>query len=162
MGVRKLAVAVVMLAQLPCARPGSSSYTVRTASGEAITKADAPATVDDLHKAYGQIFQHGNRNAASHLWSTWLIERSIFMPRERFLKVAGGFCAVSGSPVGPSDATRYRMRLPHIDGSGKVTGFMYYCCWPCVCDTQDFIRVDTKTIRTIEGPRQYRVADMPV
>ena len=80
------------------------------------------------------------------------------MPRERFLKLAGGYCAVSGSPVDPSDATRYRMRLPHVDGSGKVTGFMYYCCWPCVCDTQDWIRVDTKTIRTKEGARQYKVA----
>ena len=35
---------------------------------------------------------------------------------------------------------------------------MYYCCWPCVCDTQDFIRVDTKTIRTAEGPQKFRVA----
>ena len=23
----------------------------------------------------------------------------------------------------------------------QVAGFMHYCCWPCVCDTQDFIRV---------------------
>merc|ERR1719283_215695 len=26
-------------------------------------------------------------------------------------------------------------------------GFMYFCCWPCVCDTQDFIRYDTKTVK---------------
>jgi hypothetical protein len=116
-------------------------------------------SVEDLHREYGNIFQHGNRNAASHLWSTFLIDRAPFMPRRRFLQLAGGYCAVSGSPVTPGDSTRYRMRLPHVDGSGKVTGFMYYCCWPCVCDTQDFIRVDTKTIRTAAGRRQqYNVA----
>ena len=27
---------------------------------------------------------------------------------------------------------------------------MHYCCWPCVCDTQDFIKVDTKTV-TLRG-----------
>ena len=35
---------------------------------------------------------------------------------------------------------------------------MYYCCWPCVCDTQDFIRVDTLTVTTAEGPKQYHWA----
>ena len=22
---------------------------------------------------------------------------------------------------------------------------MHYCCWPCVCDVQDFVKVDTYT-----------------
>merc|ERR1711920_805751 len=36
---------------------------------------------------------------------------------------------------------------------------MGYCCWPCVCDTQDFIRIDTKTIKTQDGvERQYHFA----
>ena len=36
---------------------------------------------------------------------------------------------------------------------------MYYCCWPCVCDTQDFIRVDTRNV-TLQGGevRQYHWA----
>jgi hypothetical protein len=54
--------------------------------------------------------------------------------------------------------TRYKMRLDRVDGTGKQVGFMYYCCWPCVCDTEDFIRVDTKTVRTRDGPREYNVA----
>jgi len=33
---------------------------------------------------------------------------------------------------------------------------VYYCCWPCVCDTQDFIKVDTKTILTAQGPVKHR------
>eukprot|EP01050_Picozoa_sp_SAG11_P001123 SAG11_NODE_47_length_20431_cov_7.472752_1_plen_132_part_00 len=68
-------------------------------------------------------------------------------------------CAVSGSPVDPGNPTRYRMRLPHVDGSGKVSGFMYFCCWPCVCDSRDFIRVDTATIVTKDkGPARFKVA----
>lgn len=50
--------------------------------------------------------------------------------------------------------TTYKMNLTSVAG-GSVAGFTYFCCWPCVCDTQDFIRVDTKTIVTAAGPRQY-------
>ena len=70
-----------------------------------------------------------------------------------------GFCAVSGSPVRPNDYNRYLLTLPLVSGGDiKRTGAMHYCCWPCVCDTQDFIRVDTLTIKTIDGPRQYHFA----
>ena len=40
----------------------------------------------------------------------------------------------------------------------RLRGFMYYCCWPCVCDTNDFIRVDTRNVTTAEGTRQYHFA----
>jgi len=114
---------------------------------------------EDLHGEYGNIFKFGNRNAASHLWSTFLLDRAVFLTEAEFLNVASGYCAVSGSPVGPRPSTRYKMRLQKVDGSGRETGFMYYCCWPCVCDTQDFIRADTKTIRTKDGgARSYPVA----
>eukprot|EP00931_Biecheleriopsis_adriatica_P051160 TRINITY_DN29648_c0_g2_i1.p1 TRINITY_DN29648_c0_g2~~TRINITY_DN29648_c0_g2_i1.p1 ORF type:complete len:407 (+),score=56.61 TRINITY_DN29648_c0_g2_i1:84-1304(+) len=129
----------------------------RTASGEVVQPWHG-RSVQDLHKEYSNIFRHGNRNAASHLWSTFLMDRAVFMSKKRFLRLSGGYCAVSGSPVSPSDATRYKLRLDRVDGSGKQAGFMYYCCWPCVCDTQDFIRVDTKTIRTADGSDQYTVA----
>jgi hypothetical protein len=32
---------------------------------------------------------------------------------------------------------------------------MHYCCWPCVCDTHDFIKADTLTVTTARGPVQY-------
>ena len=69
-----------------------------------------------------------------------------------------GFCAVSGSPVRPNDYNRYLLTLPLVSGEGERTGAMHYCCWPCVCDSQDFIRVDTLTIPTNHGPRQYHFA----
>lgn len=50
----------------------------------------------------------------------------------------------------PSDYNRYRLTMPKL-GGGYSTGYMHYCCWPCVCDTQDFIRVDSKNITLANG-----------
>jgi len=111
--------------------------------------------VQDLHREYGNIFKHGNRNAASHRWSTFLLDRSEQMTAERLAFFFSGFCAVSGSPVRPNDYNRYRLTLPRL-GGGSLTGYMHYCCWPCVCDTQDFIRVDTRNVSTSEGSRQMK------
>jgi hypothetical protein len=80
------------------------------------------------------------------------------MSDKRFQKLSAGYCAVSGSPVSPMSQTRYKMKLNKVDGSGLQVGYMYYCCWPCVCDTEDFIRVDTKTIETSQGNKEYNVA----
>jgi len=115
-------------------------------------------TVNDLFREYSRIFRHGNRNAASHLWVRFLLERSEQMTHEKLAYMFSGFCAVSGSPVRPSDYNRYKLTLERADGSGKVAGFFHYCCWPCVCDTQDFIKVDTRTVRTASGERKYNFA----
>jgi len=114
--------------------------------------------VNDLFREYNNIFRYGNRNAASHLWVRFLLERSEQMTHERLVHLFSGFCAVSGSPVRPSDYNRYKLTLDRVDGSGKVAGFMHYCCWPCVCDTQDFIRVDTRRVATADGERTYNFA----
>ena len=110
-----------------------------------------PATVRDLHSEYGNIFKHGNRNAASHLWVSFILQRASQLAPSKLEEMFTGFCAVSGSPTRPSDYTRYRLTLPRVDGGGLVSGFMYYCCWPCVCDTQDFIRVDTANVTLAGG-----------
>ena len=117
-------------------------------------------SIQDLSREYNTIFRHGNRNAASHLWSTFLLERAPQMAVERLQFFFSGFCAVSGSQVRPSDYNRYRLTLPLVGAAAaaadrntttKVTGFMHYCCWPCVCDTQDFIRVDTLDVTSRDG-----------
>lgn len=126
----------------------SSSDTVPTWNGE---------TVRDLHNEYNNIFKYGNRNAASHLWSSFLLDRSSQMDAARLELMFSGYCAVSGSPVRPGDYNRYRYTLPLVTG-GVRTGFMYHCCWPCVCDTEDWIRVDTKTIQTSDGEKEYHFA----
>jgi hypothetical protein len=111
--------------------------------------------VRDLHAEYRNIFRHGNRNAASHLWGKFLLDRADQMTEAKLIEMFSGFCAVSGSPVSPHHYNRYRLTLPLV-GGGNATGYFHYCCWPCVCDTQDFIRVDTRTVTTLDGTREYR------
>jgi len=112
----------------------------------------AHPTVQDLHREYGNIFKFGNRNAASHLWASFLLQRAPQMTVQRLQFMFTGFCAVSGSPVRPSDYHRYRLTLPQVTGGPEVSGYMYYCCWPCVCDTNDWIRVDTlSNVTTFDG-----------
>lgn len=41
------------------------------------------ASVQDLHDEYYNIFRYGNRNAASHRWSTFLLDRSEQMTTDR-------------------------------------------------------------------------------
>lgn len=120
----------------------------------------ALTAVEDLHREYHNIFRTGNRNAASHLWASFLLGRAQSMSDEMLQTMFSGFCAVSGSPVRPSPYNRYLLRLPGAPGSplGESThsGFLFFCCWPCVCDSLDFFHVDTKTIDTADGPRTYR------
>ena len=130
------------------------------AAGDAVAVPWAGETVRDLHREYQNIFRYGNRNAASHRWATFLLERSGSMSAEKLTRMFTGFCAVSGSPITPSDYNRYQLELDSVAAPGeRVSGFMHYCCWPCVCDTQDFIKVDTKTV-TLRGgeSRQFHFA----
>jgi len=110
-------------------------------------------SVHDLFQEYNTIFRHGNRNAASHLWSTFLLDRASQMSLSRLRFFFSAFCSVSGSQVRPSDYNRYRLTLPLVGSNATVrmSGFMHYCCWPCVCDTQDFIRVDTRNVTSSDG-----------
>ena len=119
---------------------------------------DVPAGPRELHQRYSEIFRYGNRNAASHLWTSYILDRAAVTPAAQIELLFSGFCAVSGSPVYPSDYKRYRLRLKHAVTGVDEVGFMYYCCWPCVCDTWDFIKVDTLTVNTADGPKIYRFA----
>lgn len=120
-----------------------------------VTLSAALQTPDDLHNQYYTIFPSGNRNAASHRWATYVLERSHEMTEVTFRNVMSGFCAVSGSPVYPSEQKRWKMYLPLVGTGQNVTGMLYFCCAPCVCDTQELIKIDTKTITTADGPKQY-------
>lgn len=129
-----------------------------------------PSDCRALHRRYNYIFKHGNRNSASHLWFSHLLELSEQMTYSEFLELNKCFCAVSGSPVRPSMYNRYGLLLDYLPGKSngaaessssalattkstpkKVFGFLHYCCWPCVCDTLDFIKVDTLTVKFKNG-----------
>lgn len=116
-----------------------------------------PVSPRQLHDQYYEIFRYGNRNAASHRWVTYILERAALLSDATLEVLFSSFCAVSGSPLSPSDYKRYRLHLARADDGATIeTGFLYFCCWPCVCDTWDFIKVDTRTVATAEGPRQRR------
>lgn len=70
--------------------------------------------VRDLHKEYRHIFATGNRNAASHKWATFLMQRSAALSAAKLAEMFSGFCAVSGSPVHPSQYTRYKLTLDAV------------------------------------------------
>lgn len=121
----------------------------------------APWTVGRLHSQYKNIFQTGNRNAASHLWFSFILKNAGIMPESEFLTLSSSFCPVSGSPLHqslPADRVTYKTSLPLVMGGGAISGYMHFCCWPCACDTEEHIQVDTKTIETAAGSKQYFVA----
>merc|ERR1719210_110953 len=103
---------------------------------------------DDFFNEYYNIFKSRNRNAASHKWAAFLLDRSMSFDEETFVKYFASFCPVSGSIVYTNDFKRYGMTIKHAANSNHERfGYMYFCCWPCICDTQDFIRYDTKTVK---------------
>jgi hypothetical protein len=109
---------------------------------------------DELFEKYSEIFPNRNRNAASHRWATYILERSAEMSAVTMRDLFAGFCPVSGSPLSyQRRELRVNMTLPLVSG-GTATGMVYYCCWPCVCDTADFIKVDTKTVSMADGAQQ--------
>jgi len=112
-------------------------------------------TVDDLWAEYQNIFPSNNRNAASHRWASFILNRTKDLDVEVIKQLFRGFCAVSGSPVRPVSHKRHKYTLPMVAG-GNATGFLYHCCSPCVCDTQEFIKLDTKTIETKSGMQQFK------
>lgn len=106
----------------------------------------------DLSDQYFSIFKTGNRNAASHLWVSFVLERASSMSADTLHNVLKGFCPVSGSVLPDDPRTMYKVTLPRVNG-GKVTGVARHCCWPCICDLSDLARVDTKTVPTRDGPQ---------
>jgi len=111
---------------------------------------------NSLFAKYDEVFPHSNRNAASHRWATYILERSANLTEKSMRDLFAGFCPISGSPLSyDRSELRINMTLPMMSG-GNASGMMYFCCWPCACDSQDFLKVDTKTVMTADGERQYQ------
>ena len=106
----------VRMLRLLCVAVALESWSAATATGE-VEQVDPRAlaetgprwdgtTVHDLHREYSNIFKFGNRNAASHRWASFLIDRAWQMSVDRVTELFTGFCAVSGSPVTANDYRR--------------------------------------------------------
>lgn len=111
-------------------------------------------TVNDLAAQYDNIFTTGNRNAASHLWTSFILDKAGSMTSTHIQNIFHGFCAISGSPLPDMDRTKYRVMLPKV-GGGWATGITRHCCWPCMCDITEMVRVDTKTIQAADGSKKF-------
>lgn len=111
-------------------------------------------TVDDLAQQYSNIFKTGNRNAASHLWVKFILDRADTLSAEKVETLFHGFCAISGSPIPDIPRTEFKVTLPRV-GGGNVTGVTRHCCWPCICDATELVKVDTKKINTATGPKSF-------
>lgn len=117
-------------------------------------------SIDDLHSKYWTIFhRRGNRNAASHLWASWILNRSENFTEDKIHELFSGFCPISGSPVTPRAGNLYS-EIPFLtapDTSVTHSGNVQVCCWPCVCDLKEFVKSDTLDVMTSEGERTFDV-----
>eukprot|EP00927_Polykrikos_kofoidii_P067344 TRINITY_DN62843_c0_g1_i1.p1 TRINITY_DN62843_c0_g1~~TRINITY_DN62843_c0_g1_i1.p1 ORF type:complete len:301 (+),score=60.21 TRINITY_DN62843_c0_g1_i1:72-974(+) len=123
----------------------------------AVGKSECPTKLAD---AYEEIFYpHNNRNAASHLWAKYVFDHASSCTDEQFKELFEEFCPVSGSPLGKASAQNtYKYSLAAAPGStlsSPVQGMTHHCCWPCSCDTNQRLRVDTKSVTTASGTSQY-------
>mmetsp|Transcript_13398 Transcript_13398/g.36038 ORF Transcript_13398/g.36038 Transcript_13398/m.36038 type:complete len:318 (-) Transcript_13398:194-1147(-) len=141
-----------------------SDHTASTVMQASSTNSDRdegvwnPQSPDDLSAKYDTIFSpHKNRNAASHLWSEYILSRASELSHTQISNLFSWFCTVSGSPLGlASKGNTYRTTISKADGSGNVTGVAHHCCWPCSCDVKDLIKVDTKSVTDSSGvEKQY-------
>lgn len=116
-------------------------------------------TIEGLVDRYNSIFGPfgGNRNAASHLWVSFILAQASQVDKATLETLFRGFCPVSGSPL-PSDtsSTLFSSTLERLDGSA-VDGYTHHCCWPCICDLQESVRVDTLSVTTSDGEEQFDV-----
>jgi len=113
-------------------------------------------TVGNLRNHYWEIFgPKGNRNAASHLWSTYVLSRANQLSKDEINKLMGEFCPVSGSPVRPGAYSLYKevQVKKATDPGTRVSTAVHVCCWPCICDIHSLVHLDTFTTRVKNGDR---------
>lgn len=112
-------------------------------------------TQDELFDLYNEIFPHGNRNAASHRWANFVLEEATDLTVAEIEYLFGSFCPVSGSPISANRPGKsWELTLPDLQGE-DLTGVVNFCCEPCVCDTEDMIKVDPTEVQTAEGPHTF-------
>jgi len=117
-------------------------------------------TVNELHGKYYEIFSRAhNRNAASHLWASYILDRSTSFTESEIMELFGGFCPISGSPVWPTTRNLWQgLQLKKASNPSETeSASVHVCCWPCVCDLQEFVKVDTLNIDTKDGRSSFQV-----
>merc|ERR1719265_717133 len=85
-------------------------------------------TAEALHDEYNDIFpKTNNSNAASHVWSSSVLRRSMQLQPSQIRELVSGRCFVSGSPVSPTQ------RPPLCVTICIVCMCVCWCVCMCVC-----------------------------
>jgi len=118
-------------------------------------------TVTELHDKYWTIFpKTGNRNSASHLWSSYVVNQVWGThTKEEIYKLFAGFCPISGSIVRPSRWSKWNdLKIKKATNTNaEELGSVHVCCWPCICDIQQFVKTDYMWINTKTGWEYFKM-----
>merc|ERR1719225_1420400 len=91
----------------------------------------ASLTINELHGKYDEIFSKThNRNAASHLWVSYILDRSTSFSASEIRELFGGFCPISGSPVRPSNRNLWtNIQFKKASNPSQTeSGNVHVCC----------------------------------
>ena len=85
--------------------------------------------------------------------------RSTTFSASEIRELFGGFCPISGSPVRPSSDNLWsNLEFKKSSNPGQTeSGSVHVCCWPCVCDLQEFVKTDTLDVDTKNGRTTFDV-----
>lgn len=118
-------------------------------------------TVSELHAKYNEVFPRTHdRTAGGHLWSTYILRHvGDEATTDEIYELFSAFCPVSGARVNPSPYHLWKnLKIKNATNAKEtVTRRVSFCCDPCPCDTEDFVRVDTKQIKTKDNMTSFEV-----
>lgn len=119
-----------------------------------LTLGQQPQTGQDLSEEYLNIFHSGSSASGAHLWSSYILKHAATMSTTTLERLFQSFCPVSGNLHHRTLVSTQQAMLQRVEG-GTSQGIVHTCCWPCACDLMDFASVDTKTVATLDGAREY-------
>eukprot|EP00466_Bigelowiella_natans_P007074 jgi/Bigna1/70094/fgenesh1_pg.10_\ len=159
---------------------GIAVFAAVTTQGYEPQRIDTPwhgTSVRDLHNEYYNIFRRGNRNAASHLWSTFLLERAHQMTEERLrqalkgqvvtlfvsMKVYVQWVLRANTPISIKISSYLASRIDDRGSDDGIHLLLLLALIASLCGWQfdksdvkmkDLIRVDTRNVTTQEGEKK--------
>ena len=90
---------------------------------------------EKLKENWDDIFPDGNRNAAGSKFFKYLIDQDLSYVD--FMEFNKRYCPVSGSLIRP-DLEPSFIALSEKGSNFKTCGDVYFCCWPCACDSMKY------------------------
>tara|TARA_B100000674_G_scaffold429326_1_gene385152 strand:- start:191 stop:934 length:744 start_codon:yes stop_codon:yes gene_type:complete len=92
---------------------------------------------DKLKENWNDIFPDGNRNAAGSKFFKYLIDQDLSYVD--FIEFNKRYCPVSGSLIRPGIEPSF-IALFENGSDFKTCGDVYFCCWPCACDSMKYAK----------------------